>query len=476
MKPPEDPAATLRGVEGTPPQDLFAEAACLSAALNSPGHRADLLGVLEPLHFYSRSNKYIWEAIAELSQSDVPVDMVTVRGWLKDRERLHEVGGAAYLIQICDATPALYNAMPHAEIVLQKWRQRAMIAVMQRYAAEGYGDIGDAEAWFERIERDVTNVAHRRDAKGLRPFRDVGQDALDYLSRASSAGGVAGAATGLVDLDGLMGGMKNGDAIVVAGRPGMGKTSFMLSIAAHVATPLTNGEPAPSPAAAIFSLEMPAPLLALRMLAAEARVDASRILKGYVRAEDWDKLASALAVLAKRPIYIDDAASISMREVRARAQRLARNLESGIAAVPAPRLGFVAIDYLQLLGGERAREQNREQFVAEQSKACKNLAKDLDLPVIALSQLNRSVEQRPNKRPQISDLRESGAIEQDADSILLLYCDDYYHKDSADAGVCEVIVGKNRMGPTGTVKVRFDRTCSRFDSIAYDYEFDDEEL
>jgi replicative DNA helicase len=187
-----------------------------------------------------------------------------------------------------------------------------------------------------------------------------------------------------------------------------------------------------------------------------------------VPAEAWPKLTNALVALAERPIYIDDAAGISMREIKARATRLARNLESGTAPVAARRLGLVGVDYLQLLGGERRPDQNREQFVSEQSGQCKQLAKELGLAVVALSQLNRSVEQRPNKRPQISDLRESGAIEQDADQILLLYCDDYYHKDSEMQGVCEVIVGKNRNGPTGTAKVRFAREWNRFDNLAAD--------
>lgn len=473
----------LRPPDGrVPPNDLDAEAAVLSAILLSRDALDKIQSILQPDHFYSDANRKIFEAFTDLSSKGRPIDILTTRSWLADRDLLQRVGGSAYLAQILDSVPAVTNVDDYARTVREKWRLRQLISSCQRVAAEGYGTVENVQQFIDMAEQSVYEIARTPESTTVQPLKDVIRTTFDRLNQAIQRGSrITGTPSGFTRLDKLTGGFNAGDLIIAAARPGMGKTSLVLNMAVNVALPqLVESENPDDPESgvpgdarqesgagvAVFSLEMPKEQLAARLLCSEARVDVSKLRTGFLQRDDWTRLTKAAGELAKLPIWIDDTSDLSILELRAKVRR--------IQAMHTGKLGLVVIDYLQLMTGN-PKVTSREQQISEISRNLKKLAKDLSVPVIALSQLNRAVETRgtKDKRPQLSDLRESGAIEQDADTILFIYREEYYNKeDPAAEGLAELILAKQRNGPTGKIKVRFTKSCTRFDNLA-DEEYDE---
>lgn len=455
-----------------PPHDLDAEAAVLSAVLLERDALDKVLEILKPNYFYSDSNRRIFEAVVALAIEGDPVDITTVGGWLRSRGTLEQSGGAAYLIQIIDATPSVHNIEAHARIVAEKWRLRQLIGQCQRIAAEGYSDVGTIGEFIESAEESIHHIAQTGTQSSFEPLGQVLKSVFEALHAAAERGDrLTGLSTGFGRLDDKTAGLQDGDLTIVAARPGMGKTAFVLNLAVNVASPRVvrrNGteQQDPGDGVCIFSLEMPREQLAMRMACGEGRVDLGKVKVGQLQAESWRCLTDAAVYLNQLPIFIDDTAGIGVMELRAKARR--KQAEYNRPAKPGqrePRIGLVIVDYLQLMKG-REGAQNREQEISEISRGLKELAKELRVPVIALSQLNRAVEGRTDKRPQLSDLRESGAIEQDADMVMFIYRDDYYNENSNKKGIAELIIAKQRNGPTGKVLVRFASSYTRFDNLA----------
>jgi replicative DNA helicase len=466
-------------VEGRiPPHDLDAEAAVLSAVMLDPSALDKVLEFLKPEHFYAEAHRRVFEAALELKQGGRPVDVVQIGSWLKDRERIAQVGGMAYLTEILNAAPAVANVAAYGRTIHEKWRVRQLIVTCQRVAAQGYVDYGEAQQFIDGAEQSIYNLARTQEGSSVERIRDVVIKAFKKLNEAVKRGDrITGVPTGFERYDRKTAGLHDGDLTIVAARPGMGKTSFVLNIAANVASP-KNRELAQNPkerwedegvGVAVFSLEMPREQLANRMVCSEARVDVSKLRTGFLDRADWEKLTKAASFLTSLPIWIDDSPGLSLLELRAKVRRLQAEYDrTDDTGRKVRRVGLVIIDYLQLMRG-RDGASSREQEISEISRGLKGLAKELQLPVIALSQLNRAVETRSDKskRPQISDLRESGAIEQDADNICFIYRDDYYNKeDSTERNIAELIIAKQRNGPTGTAKVRFEHAYTRFDNLA----------
>jgi replicative DNA helicase len=476
-----------------PPHDLDAEAAVLSAIMLKRDALDQVAEILKPEHFYSEANGRIYEAAVALALDQRPIDVVQIASWLRDRERLPQVGGTAYLAQIVDATPAIAHVNAHAKTVREKWRLRRLIAECQRISAEGYGDVGVVQEFIDGAEQSVYELARTVETSNAQPIKDVLRAAFEQISKAAERGDrITGISTGYPKLDEKTAGLHDGDLMIVAARPGMGKTSFVLNLAVNVAAPRTIAAPGPQDrgyganqrrepgfGVAVFSLEMPREQLATRMVCSEGRVDVGKLRGGHLSPEDWRRLTEAASQLSMLPVWLDDTPAIGLLELRAKVRRMqAEYNRAATAEQPEQRMGLVVIDYLQLMSG-RANASSREQEISEISRGLKQLAKELRVPVIALSQLNRAVETRPgkDKRPQLSDLRESGAIEQDADMILFIYRDEYYNPESDRKGIAELIIAKQRNGPTGKVLTRFTSSCTRFDSLAPgDYpEFADDE-
>jgi replicative DNA helicase len=473
-----------------PPHDLDVEAAVLSAVLLSSDSFDQVGDVLRPEHFYSDANRRIYESIVDLQTKGRPVDVVTVATWLRDREQLQQIGGTPYLAQLTDAIPAVAHVGAHARVVREKWRVRQLIATCQRFAAEGYGNTGEVQEFIDSAEQAIFDIARVPESTAVRPVQEAIHGAFEILVAASKRGeGITGVSTGFDRLDRKCAGLHKGDLYIVAGRPGMGKTAFVLNLAVNVATPkrVRTNDPndplgagdveQPGYGVGFFSLEMPREQLASRLLAGEARVDVSRLRSGTIKHEDWNKLTDAAARVGRLPLWLDDTPALNLLDLRAKIRRLKADITRKSADGPqAQDLGLVVIDYLQLMQGRRD-AASREQEISELSRGLKQLAKEMAVPVIALSQLNRSVETRTtkDKRPQLSDLRESGAIEQDADTIMFIYRDEYYFPESPDRGIAEIIIAKQRNGPTGTIKVRFTPEFTRFDNLATEEfdEFDD---
>jgi replicative DNA helicase len=406
------------------------------------------------------------------------VDSVQVASYLRDRERLSQVGGMPYIAQVLLAAPAVANVASYGRTIYEKWRIRLLILTCQRVAAQGYLDYGEAQQFIDNAEQQVYELARVEGRTNVEKLITVIKASFKALTEASARGGrITGISTGFQRYDRVTAGLHPGDLTIVAARPGMGKTSFVLNVAVNVALP-TAYESATDPnerweqagvGVAVFSLEMPREQLANRMLCSEARVDVGNLRSGNLSPSDWSKLTQAASRLSQLPIWIDDTPSLSLLELRAKVRRL--QAEHDVYDDTGKRtrgMGLVVVDYLQLMKG-RDGVSSREQEISEISRGLKGLAKELKLPVIALSQLNRSVETRSEKggkRPQLSDLRESGAIEQDADNICFIYRDFYYNKENdAQRAVAELIVAKQRNGPTDTVHVRFDDRYTRFEDL-----------
>jgi len=411
--------------------------------------------------FYRRDHRLIFRAISELAARTEPFDVVTLSEWLDKQGLLDDAGGLAYLGTLAKDTPSAANITAYAKIVRERSVLRQLIRVGNEISGSAYQPEGrSTEELLDDAERRVFQIAEQgaRGKEGFTAIKDLlvkAVDRIDTLFQQDDP--ITGIPTGWTDFDEMTSGLQRGDMVVVAGRPSMGKTTFAMNIAEHAA--IKSGLPT-----AVFSMEMPGESLAMRMLSSLGRIDQHRVRTGKLEDDDWPRLTSAVGLLAEAPMFIDDTPALSPNELRARARRLAR--EHG-------DLGLIVIDYLQLMQVHGSAE-NRTNEISEISRSLKSLAKEMDVPVIALSQLNRSLEQRPNKRPVMSDLRESGAIEQDADLIVFIYRDEVYNEDSPDKGTAEIIIGKQRNGPIGTTRLTFLGQYTRFENFIRDVYSDDE--
>jgi replicative DNA helicase len=434
-----------------PPQNMEAEQSVLGGILlENPALNA-VLEILTGADFYSEGHRKIFNAIVDLSDRGEPSDLVTLSSHLKDRKQLDQVGGMAYLASLVDSVPSAANITYYARIVKEKAILRNLIATATEILQKTYNAGADIDAVLDEAEQAIFDISENKIRPSFFSIRDVVKENFRELEKlAERKELITGVPTGFDKLDEITSGLQRSDLIIIAGRPSMGKTAFALNIAQNAA--LKSGIPV-----AVFSLEMAKEQLVFRMLASEARVDSQRLRKGFLGETDWTKLVKASADLSEAAIYIDDSPAITVLEMKAKARRL--KADAG--------LGLIILDYLQLMRGG-AYKESREQEISEISRSLKALAKELNVPIIALSQLNRKVEDRTDRRPQMADLRESGAIEQDADVIAFIYRDEVYHKseDNPEKGIAEIIIGKQRNGPTGTVKLAFLEKYTSFENLA----------
>jgi replicative DNA helicase len=435
------------------PQSLEAEQAVLGG-LMLDNRRLDEVGeVVSAEDFYSRHHQTIFRAITDLATDNEPVDVVTTSQKLESRGELPEIGGMSYLGALAANTPSTVNILSYARIVREKSVLRRLIEAAGDIGEKSYNPDGaSSDEVLDYAEKLIFDISQRERAAraGFVPIQGLLTQAIDRIEELyESKEPITGVSTGFPDLDRMTSGLQSSDLIIIAGRPSMGKTTLAMNIA-EVAS-VGKGLPV-----AVFSMEMPGQQLAMRMLASLGRINAHKIRTGKLSDDDWPRLTSAVGLLNQAPIFIDDSAALTPLEVRSRARKLTR--EHG-------RLGMLIIDYLQLMQSSQGSE-NRAIELSGITRALKILAKELNVPVVVLSQLNRGLEQRPNKRPVMSDLRESGAIEQDADVILFIYRDEVYNEDSPDKGKAEVIIGKQRNGPIGTVALTFLGEFTRFESFA----------
>lgn len=433
-----------------PPQSLEAEQSVLGGLMLDNQRWDQIADKINEHDFYRREHRHIFTAISSLAEENQPADVVTVSEWLEKAGEFESAGGIEYLGSLVNNTPSAANIVAYAEIVRERSVMRRLIAVSTEIASRAYVPEGrtavDILDEAEKNILEISDIGSRRGGfKHLKTLLTASVDRIDQLYRSNNP--LTGVGTGFTDLDGMTSGLQAADLVIIAGRPSMGKTSLAMNIAENAAV----GNKTP---VAIFSMEMPGEQLAMRMMASLGRINAHRVRTGKLNDDDWPRLTSAVSMLAETPIYIDDSPALTPMELRARARRLHR--EHG--------LGLVVIDYLQLMQtGDNS--ENRATEVSNITRSLKGLAKELNVPVVALSQLNRSLEQRPNKRPVMSDLRESGAIEQDADVIIFIYRDEVYDEDSADKGTAEIIIGKQRNGPTGAVRLTFLGEYTRFENF-----------
>lgn len=431
--------------EKVPPQSIDAEQAVLGALFIDREALSRVARVLKPDDFYLDAHRKIYEAILALDEEGQPVDLLTVTNYLREKRLLERVGGATYVASLANLVPTAANVEHYARIVEEKAILRALIEVAERIAGLGYEEAYQVDRLMDEAERMILELTARKSAGVLASIREILEEILRYIEeRYRNRGRISGVATGFADLDKLLCGLQPGDLIIIAGRPAMGKTSLGLTIAHQVA--LQYRIPV-----AVFSLEMSRLQLVQRMLCAEAMVDQQKVRSGYLAEEDWSRLTKAATRLARAPLFIDDTPVLSPRELRAKARRLQQEVG----------LGLIVVDYLQLMQANR-RAENRQQEIAEISRSLKSIAKDLNVPVLALAQLSRQVEQRADKRPSLADLRESGALEQDADVVMFIYRDEYYRPETEKRGIAEIIVAKQRNGPTGLVELAFIKEFTRF--------------
>ncbi|HEY8473169.1 MAG TPA: replicative DNA helicase [Natronosporangium sp.] len=437
--------------ERTPPQDLAAEQSVLGGMLLSKDAIADVIEIVRAADFYRPAHAIIFEAILDLYGRGEPADPVMVTAALTNAGTISRVGGMAYLHDLVHAVPTAANAAYYARIVAERAILRRLVEAGTKIVQLGYGGAAgrDVDDVVDLAQQAVYDVTERRVSEDFEALRDVLQPTLDEIEAIGSQGGVmTGVPTGFADLDALLNGLHAGQLIVVAGRPGLGKSTAALDFARHAA--VRHGL-----ASAFFSLEMSKVEVVMRVLAAEARVPLHVLRSGQLSDDDWTKLARRMGEISEAPLFIDDTPNMTLMEIRAKARRLKQRHD----------LRMLIVDYLQLMTSPK-RVESRQQEVSELSRGLKLLAKEIECPVVAVAQLNRGPEQRTDKRPQLSDLRESGAIEQDADVVILLHRDDYYDKESPRAGEADFIVAKHRNGPTDTITVAAQLHLSRFVDMA----------
>ncbi|WP_018923268.1 replicative DNA helicase [Salsuginibacillus kocurii] len=440
--------------ERTPPQNIEAEQAVLGAIFLDGQAIVTASERLQPDDFYRASHTRLYRVMMELSERGEPVDLVTVTSALQDRQWLEEVGGITYLTELANSVPTAANVGYYSQIVEEKSLLRRLIRAATSIASEGYESETEVEDVISDAERSILEVSQRRNSSAFIPIKDVlieTYDNIEFMQNRDND--ITGISSGFSDLDRMTAGFQRSDLVIVAARPSMGKTAFALNIAQNIATKTDEN-------VAIFSLEMGASQLVQRMLCAEGNIDAQKMRTGALEEEDWEKLTMAMGSLSRAGIYIDDSPGVKVSEIRAKCRRLKQ--ESG--------LGMVLIDYLQLIQGSGTRSgESRQQEVSEISRALKGLARELDVPVIALSQLSRGVESRQDKRPMMSDLRESGSIEQDADIVSFLYREDYYDQESENQNTIEIIIAKQRNGPVGAVELAFIKEYNKFVNIDHSH-------
>ncbi|MCS7164214.1 MAG: replicative DNA helicase [Thermodesulfovibrio sp.] len=443
--------AYLRKIENSidrlPPQSLEAEQAVLGAIILEGESITKAIEILSPEDFYSERHRRIYQAMLELFDKNEPIDIITLTEHLRDKGELEEAGGVGYLSSLATVVPTAANIRYHAKLVREKALLRALIRACTEVITKVYEEPEDAEEMIDYAERLIFEISEKRTNTSFYQMKDVIKQTFKIIENMYERKSViTGISSGFKDLDELTAGFQPGDLIIIGGRPGMGKTAFSLNIAQHVGIEL--GEPV-----AFFSLEMSKEQVAMRLLSSLAMVNFSALRKGFISKKEWERITDAAVKLSEAPIYIDDSSQMSVLEIRAKARRL--KMEKG-------RLGLIIIDYLQLMRS-RGNYEIREQEIAEISRSLKAMAKELKVPVIALSQLNRSVEKTSDRRPTLANLRESGAIEQDADVIIFLYRDEVYNKKNpANKGKAEVIVAKQRNGPTDVVYLTFLNDYTRF--------------
>ncbi len=442
-------AAEVNFLEKIPPHNLEAEQSLLGSMLISQGIIPDIVEKVNPTDFYRGPHQQIFEAVLDLYTKGEPADPITVANELKTKGVLDQVGGKSYIHTLINVVPTAANAKYYAGIVEKNAVLRSLISAATEIVGMGYEGSEDIGLLIDRAESLIFSVSKKRISEKFIHIKDLLTESFEQIEKLYEKGAnVTGLPTGFIELDEKTSGFHPSDLIVVAARPSMGKTSLVLSIAQHVAV----NEKIP---VAIFSLEMSRQQLTQRLMCSEARVDAQHLRTGNLKTEDWRELSNAVGRLAEAPIFIDDTPNITMMGVRAKARRL----------MAKHKLGLIVVDYLQLMQG-RGRVENRQQEISEISRALKILGRELEVPVIAVSQLSRAVEQRTDKHPLLSDLRESGAIEQDADLVIFIYRDDYYNKESDEKGIAEIIIGKHRNGPTGTLRLAFLEHYTKFANLA----------
>ena len=446
-----DTSAPAGAESRTPPQDMAAEQSVLGGMMLSKDAIADVVEIVGGPDFYRPAHEIIYDAIVDLYGRGEPADVVTISDHLTKRQELQRIGGPAYLHNLAQSVPTAANASFYAEIVRERAILRRLVEAGTKIVQLGHGADGEVDAIVNEAQSEIYNVAENRQSADYVSLGEVLVPTIDEIeTNASHDGGLTGIPTGFRELDELTHGFSGGQMIIVAARPAMGKSTLALDFARSAA--VTNGM-----TAAFFSLEMGRNEIAMRLLSAEARIQFQDLRKGDIRDEDWDKMSLAVDRLNEVPLFIDDSPNMSLMEIRAKCRRLKQR----------NNLKLIVLDYLQLLSSGK-RVESRQQEVSEFSRTLKLLAKELDVPIIALSQLNRGSEQRTDKRPQVSDLRESGSIEQDADMVLLLHRDEVYDKESPRAGEADIIVAKNRAGPTRDIVVAFQGHYARFQDMAQD--------
>lgn len=445
--------------DNVPPQDIEAEQAVLGAIFLDADALVEAMAVIEPQDFYRRAHQIVFRSMIALNDRNENIDIITLKSQIESENTLEDVGGISYLTELSQVTPTASGVAHYAKIVKDKSTLRELIQAATKIVKEGYSQEGSVEEIVEAAEKGILNVSEKRNSTGFQAISDVLNSTMENIDRLSQQNEeITGLPTGYPELDKMTAGLQPEELIILAARPAVGKTAFALNIAQNIGTRTDRS-------VAIFSLEMGAESLVNRMLCAEGTIEASHLRTGQLTEEEWHHLIMAMGSLSRTSIFIDDTPGIKVSEIRARCRRLAQ--EKG-------NLGLILIDYLQLIEGSG--RESRQQEVSEISRQLKKLAKELKVPVIALSQLSRSVEQRQDKRPVLSDIRESGSIEQDADIVAFLYREDYYQRqgteedkneeEQAADDVIEVIIEKNRSGARGTVELLFKKEYNKFASIS----------
>lgn len=438
----------------TPPQDMDAEQSILSAIFINNDTLHDIIAVLSPEDFYKGSHQKIYQAVMDLAYKGEPADLITIVNRLKEKGELESIGGASYLAAIADAAPVAVNAVHYANIIKGKSSLRQLISASSGIIEKCMKDQGDFEDIIDFAESSIFNISSKKTEGGFKSLGELINLNIDKLEdQQGKAGGLSGLSTGYSRLNKITSGLQKSDLIILAARPSMGKTAFALNIARNVALHERK-------AVAVFSLEMSNEQLSMRLLTSEAQIDSNRLRTGFISQEDWQNATDAAGILNDLPIFIDDTPNITAMEIRAKARKLCQKHNE---------LGLIVIDYLQLMKPP-FRTDRRDLEIAEISRSLKALAKELNVPIMALSQLNRMLEQRSDKRPMLSDLRESGALEQDADIVAFIYRDEVYNKepDNPKKGMAEIIVAKNRNGATGMALMHFRGQFTRFEELSPD--------